>query len=97
FGFAFRLEPLGFREQAHGFGKVAGLMEGVGERGASGPPLEPVATAVREIDRLPGCGDRLRYVSEGEVEFAQVAVPDGCALPILRLHGGFGSGPHGLD
>src|ERR1017187_5460796 len=72
-------------------------MEGVGEVGAPSHPLEPVGTAVREIDRLPGRRDRFRYVAESEVELAEVAVTDGRVLPILRLRVGFGSGPHGRD
>src|ERR1017187_9264146 len=97
FGLALRLEPLGFREQAHRFDKVAGLMEGVGEGGAPAYPLSPLATAVGEIDRLPGCGDRFRYVAEGEMELADVVVMAGYAPPIRQLHGGFGCNLHRLD
>jgi ribosomal protein S14 len=31
FQFVFRLEPLSFREYAHGLGEVTGVMQGVGE------------------------------------------------------------------
>src|SRR2546422_511518 len=78
---AFRLEALGFDEETLGFVEVTGLMEGVAERGVTHHPLRPVAFAIGEINRQPGCGNRGRNVAEREVEFAEVPVPDGSVLP----------------
>ena len=72
-------------------------MEGVGKGGVLHHPKFPFGAAVREVDGLAGQGDRLRYVAEGEVEFAQVDVADGGVIPVLLLHGGLPSRPHRLD
>jgi len=72
-------------------------MEGVSEGGAFAHPLGPVATAVGEIDRLSGRVHCFLYASEGDVEFAEIAVSDGSVLPILRFRGVVGCGPHVLD
>src|ERR1700691_5913247 len=72
-------------------------MEGVAAGSTCALPLKSVATAVCENDRLPGRGNRFLYAAQGEVQFAEVAVTGCCALPVHRLHGGFGSSPHRLD
>jgi hypothetical protein len=53
----FGLETLTFQEQAGGFGQVAGLVECIGEDGASHQSLEGVSTTVGKIECPTGGGD----------------------------------------
>src|SRR5271157_1475867 len=90
---ALSLDLLGFCEQGHGLGEAGGLMEGIGEGGTLAHPLERVAAAVGEIDRLPSPCYRFGYVAESEVKPAEVGVTRGCVLPVLPFHSGLGCGP----
>ncbi len=77
------LHSLGLLKEGAGLPEVSGLVEGVGQGCAVDHPLFGVSAAVGQFHAVPGIVHGLEEVSQGQVEFAQVAGLYGSIFPIF--------------
>ena len=99
-GLACLLHLLGLAKGGLCFCQRPRLVQRIGQGRSVDHSLKGIATAVGQLDALPGVVERLLHVAEGQVEFAEVVGSYGSVLPILlcnsqlqpRLHrlGGLG-------
>ena len=80
-----RLHRLGLAEEGEGVRPRARLMPGIGQRRALDHPLEGIAAAVGELDRLLRVPHRGGQLAQRQLQLAQIAGADGGLLPILLL------------